>query len=186
LKNPGFGIPSNIEKIMKQQFQRGETFAEFLNSVQAFQDLWHQIYERAELPPESVEVAGAIEGQWRFLVLAEDWCGDAVHVVPFLARLQEAFPQFELRILSRDENPEIMDSHLTNGTRSIPVVMILDEDFQEVAWWGPRPQPLQELFLKEIKLLPKEERFPEVRAWFARDRGRTTMKEILDLVPVRV
>ena len=69
-------------------------------------------------------------------------------------------------------------------TPLIPVVMILDHDYQEVAWWGPRPQPLQEFFLKEIKPLPKEERFPKVRAWFARDRGRTTMKEILGLIPV--
>lgn len=169
---------------MKEQFDRGETFSEFLDSEIAFQDLWHQIYERAELPEEAEAAAEAIKGTWRLLVLAEDWCGDAVHVVPFLARLQEAFPQFELRILSRDENPEIMDTHLTNGTRSIPVVIILDEDYQEVAWWGPRPQPLQEFFLKELKPLPKEERFPKVRAWFARDRGRTTMKEILGLIPL--
>ncbi len=186
MKNPGFGIPLNIEKTMKEQFFRGETFTEFLGSVVNFQDLWHQIYQRAELPEEAVSAAEAIEGNWRFLILAEDWCGDAVHIVPFLARLQETFPQFELRILSRDENPEIMDSHLTNGTRSIPVVMVLDEDFEEVGWWGPRPKLLQELFLKEIKPLPKEERFPKVRAWFARDRGRTTMKEILELIPVGV
>jgi hypothetical protein len=171
---------------MKEEFDRGQSFQEFLDSVIKFQDLWHQIYQRAELPDESVAAAETIEGTWRFLVLAEDWCGDAVHVVPYLARLEEAFPQFELRILSRDQHPEIMDSHLTNGTRSIPVVMILDEDYQEVAWWGPRPKPLQELFLAEIKPLPQEERFPKVRAWFARDRGRTTMREILDLVPIRV
>ena len=55
-----------------------------------------------------------------------------------------------------------------------------------MAWWGPRPQPLQELFLREIKHLPKEERFPKIRAWFARDRGRTTLKEILSRIPVSV
>jgi len=171
---------------MNEQFFRGDTFTEFLGSVVSFRELWHQVYQRAELPDEAVSAAEGIDGNWRFLVLAEDWCGDAVHIVPFLARLQETFPQFDLRILSRDENPEIMDSHLTNGTRSIPVVMVLDEDFEEVGWWGPRPTPLQGLFLKEIKPLPKEERFPKVRAWLARDRGRTTMKEILELIPVRV
>ena len=49
-----------------------------------------------------------------------------------------------------------------------------------------RCDPLQQLFHKEIKHLPKEERFPKLRAWFARDRGRTTMKEILSLIPVVV
>jgi hypothetical protein len=171
---------------MRQRFEAAETFQDFLGTVQAHEDLWHQIYERAQLPPEALQTAKDTEGRWHFLVLAEDWCGDAVHVLPYLARLEEAFPSFQVRVLSRDENPDLMDAHLTSGTRSIPVVMILDQDFREVAWWGPRPGPLQELFLREIKALPKEERFPKVRAWFARDRGRTTLKEILSLIPVVV
>ena len=168
---------------MRERYQEAETFQEFLATVQEHQNLWRQIYERAQLPPEAREAAGLISGRWHFLALAEDWCGDAVHILPYLARLEEAYPHFDLRILSRDENPDLMESHLTNDTRSIPVVLILDEKFQEVAWWGPRPQPLQELFLREIKPLPEEERFPKVRAWFARDRGRTTLREILSRIP---
>jgi hypothetical protein len=171
---------------MKQRYQQAETFREFLDSVQSHVDLWHQLYERARLPAEVAETARSMRGQWRFLVLAEDWCGDAVHILPFLAKLEEASPAFELRILSREENPDLMDAHLTNGSRSIPVVMILDEDFEEVGWWGPRPGPLQELFLSEIKSLPKEERFLRVRAWFAKDRGRTTLREILAKIPIVV
>ncbi|MBT8398606.1 MAG: thioredoxin family protein [Gemmatimonadetes bacterium] len=171
---------------MEERFLQGETFQDFLDSVQSHETLWHQIYERAELPPEAEESAAAIRGDWNLLVLAEDWCGDAVHVLPYLARLEEAFPHFQLRILSRDQNPDIMDAHLTNGARSIPVVMVLDDEFREVAWWGPRPGPLQELFLAEIKHLSKEERFPRIRAWFARDRGRTTLAEILGRIPVSV
>jgi signal transduction histidine kinase len=39
LKNPGLGIPLNIEKTMKEQFFRGETFTEFLGSVVNFQTI---------------------------------------------------------------------------------------------------------------------------------------------------
>ena len=171
---------------MKDRFQKAETFSDFLETVQVHQDLWRQLYERARLPQEAKETAEFLPGRWHFLVLAEDWCGDAVSVLPYLARLEEEFPHFDLRILSREENPDLMDSHLTNGSRSIPVVMILDEEFQEVGWWGPRPQPLQDLFLREIKFLPKERRFSKLRAWFARDRGRTTLREILSRIPVAV
>ncbi len=171
---------------MKERFAGAETFQDFLRTVRSHETLWHQIFRRAQLPPEARQAAEEIRGRWHLLVLAEDWCGDAVHIVPYLARLEEAFTAFQVRILSRDENPDLMDAHLTAGTRSIPVVIILDQDFQEVAWWGPRPQPLQELFLREIKPLPKEERFPKVRAWFARDGGRTTLMEILNRIPVAV
>ncbi len=171
---------------MKERFLQAETFQDFLDSVQSHQTLWHQIFERASLSREAEELASSIHGQWNLLVLAEDWCGDAVHTLPYLARLEEAFPKFRLRILSRDENPDLMAAHLTNGTLSIPVVMVLDEEFQEVAWWGPRPAALQELFLRELKPLPREERFPKIRAWFARDRGRSTLREILGRIPVSV
>ncbi len=171
---------------MKDRFYDGQTFGEFLDTAQENTHLWREIYERARIPGEVLEKAGEIQGEWHFLVLSEDWCGDAVNTVPYLARLAEARPNFHLRLLSRDENPDLMDAHLTNGTRSIPVVMILDEEFNEVDWWGPRPAPLQDLFVREIKPLPKPERYPRVRAWYARDRGRTTLTEILDRIPVRV
>lgn len=171
---------------MKDRYEKAATFQEFLESVRSLEGLWHKVLERTRLPQEAMEAAGSLVGRWHLLVLAEDWCGDVVHTLPYLARLEEAFPKIGLRILSRDENPDLMDSHLTAGTRSIPVVMILDEDFQEVAWWGPRPAPLQELFLAEIKHLPKDERFPRVRSWYARDRGRTILREILSCIPATV
>ena len=169
---------------MRERFQSAVTFREFLGTVQSRETLWHQIYERAKLPEDIREAAASISGTWHFLVLAEDWCGDTLHVLPYLARLEETFSRFDLRILSRDGNPDLMDSHLTDGTRSIPVVMILDEDFREVAWWGPRPEPLKLLFLQEIKPLPEAERFPKIRTWYARDRGRTTLMEILNRIPI--
>jgi hypothetical protein len=173
-------------KTLKERYEEGATFQEFLGAARSLLGLWNQISERTQLPEEAREAVGSLTGRWHFLVLAEDWCGDAVHCLPYLAKLEEAFPHFGLRILSREGNPDLMDSHLTAGSRSIPVVMILDENFQEVAWWGPRPAPLQELFLAEIKQLPTDERFPRLRAWYARDRGRTTLQEILDRIPVTV
>ena len=169
---------------MKDRYEEGLTFQEFLDSAEANVHLWTQIYQRARLPDDVLDRALEMDGEWYFLALSEDWCGDAVNTLPHLARLVEAVPHFHLRILSRDENPDLMDAHLTDGTRSIPVVMILDEDFREVKWWGPRPGPLQALFLREIKPLPKPERYPRVRAWYARDRGRTTLREILGKIPV--
>src|SRR5690606_33269587 len=111
-----------------------------------------------------------------------DWCGDAINTVPLFDRLAQEAPNLELRLLGRDANPDLMDTHLTNGSRSIPVVMILDEEFRELAWWGPRPRPLQEWVLSEGLELPPEERYAEVRRWYARDAGRTTIEEIVSLM----
>ena len=171
---------------MKDRFEQAMSFEEFVHGANNHQDLWRRLYGRAGVPQDLLAAALSVPGRWRLLTLAEDWCGDGVNSLPFLARLADAVPQLDLRVLRRDENPDLMDAHLTGGSRSIPVVMILDEDYREVAWWGPRPGPLQDLFLRELRALTKEERARRLRAWYARDQGRTVLREIMARIPVSV
>ena len=99
--------------------------------------------------------------------------------MPVVARLADAVPELELRVLRRDEHPEVMDRYLTNGSRSIPVVIALTEDFAELGHWGPRPSELQSWVLANRQTIPKSELYPQVRRWYARDRGESTLREVL-------
>jgi hypothetical protein len=168
---------------MRERYRQARTFTEFLEGVEANRQLWHQIYSRARIPREIEDAGLSLPGRWNLLVMTEDWCGDAVHSVPYVARLADAVPQISMRVVGRDDNPDLMDAHLTNGTRSIPVVMILDEEFREAAWWGPRPQPFREYFQKELKHLPCADRFPGMRAWYAKDQGRSVLRELMATFP---
>ena len=145
-------------------------------------ELWEAVWRRASLPDVFVQRIAALAGAWHLLVLSADWCGDAVNVVPLVARLAELAPNADLRILDRDENPDIMNAHLTGLSRSIPVVIALDENFEERGWWGPRPTELQRWVLGEGQLLDKNERYREIRTWYARDRGVTTLDEVVAMM----
>ena len=146
------------------------------------QELWGAVYRNARVDDDAVARAAAVPGPVRLLVLSEDWCGDAVNSVPVVARLAELAPNLELRVLARDEHPDLMDAHLTSGARSIPVVIALDAAYAELGWWGPRPAELQRWVLGEGKALPPDEKYREVRRWYARDRGRTVVRELVDLL----
>ena len=137
---------------------------------------------RATVAPSAIERARALPGRWQLLVLTEDWCGDSVNTLPVLARLVGTAPRMEMRLLSRDENPDLMSSHLSGGSRSIPVVMLLDGDFVERGWWGSRPGPLQQWVVQKGLALSREERYREVRKWYARDHGATAVDEMLNLL----
>jgi hypothetical protein len=113
-------------------------------------------------------------------VIAEDWCGDASSTIPIVAKLVAQVPGLELRVLLRDQNPELMNRYLTNGSRSIPIVIALDEEFREVGHWGPRPRELQAWVMANRATIPKAELYPQVRQWYARDRGETTVREVLE------
>jgi hypothetical protein len=164
-------------------WNRAQSFADFLPTAQKNADLWRLTYERARIPAEVVARVEGFPGQWRLLVLSEDWCGDAANTVPVLAAFADAAQNVELRLLARDENPALMDEHLTNGTsRSIPVVMVLDGSGEEHGWWGPRPADLQAWVLTEGKALEPDDRYREIRKWYARDKGLTTLHEVLGLI----
>lgn len=162
----------------------GMTFQAFLPTAEDNVDLWHRTYERATVPPEILDRVAAVPGTWKLLVLSEDWCGDASNTVPALAALADASPTVELRLLARDEHLDLMDEHLTGGrARSIPVVIVLDGQGVERAWWGPRPSALQTWFTSEpAQALEKADRYRELRKVYARDKGRSTLDEVVTLI----
>jgi Thioredoxin len=168
--------------IDESRFRTGDIFAEFLGRPLSNKPLWEAIYNRATVDDELISRVQALGGRWHLLVLNEDWCGDSVNILPYLAKLTDGLENMEMRIVRRDENLDIMDAHLTGKSRSIPVVILLDEDFRECGWWGPRPTELQSWVIEEGLKLPKDERYKQVRTWYARDRGQTTMAEIVGML----
>ena len=162
---------------------RAVSYEAFLPTAAKNADLWTGIYERFTPPEDALARAAALPGHWNLLVLSEDWCGDASNTVPMLARLAAAVPTLDLRLLARDENLALTDEHLTGTSRGIPVVIALDGALVERGWWGPRPADLQAWVLSEgLKIEDHDERYRQVRTWYARDRGQTTLREVLDLL----
>ena len=157
-------------------------FPGYVDAAQKNVEFWRAGFRTASVPEDLLQRAARLGSRWHLLILSEDWCGDAMSTIPVLARFADAVPGIDLRILGRDRNPDLIDSHLSSGTRSIPVVMALDSEFTERGWWGPRPSELHRWVRAEGLLLPKEERLRKTRMWYARDRGRTTIEEVLDML----
>jgi hypothetical protein len=161
----------------------GQTYAQVLATATEYVELWRGNYERAAIPDDVRARVAALPGRWHLLVLSADWCIDATSPIPVLARLADGVPNLDLRVLDRDRHLDLMDEHLTGGTaRSIPVVILLDDELEERAWWGPRPSVLQAWFKGEAQLLEERERYRQSRQWFIRDRGRSTLDEVVSMV----
>lgn len=144
------------------------TWDDYLNrEVQQHAELWKGVWQKSRASAEAVErIAGAADG-WKLLVISEDWCGDASNTVPVIARLAEAVPGLEMRVVKRDENLELMDEFLTNGSRSIPLAVVLRPDWSVAGRWGPRPTELQDFVLREKKeaARPMDAVYRDVRTW---------------------
>lgn len=119
-----------------------------------------------------------------WLVLTEHWCGDASQTLPvfdYLSKLSNG--NIELKILYRDENPELMDAYLTNGTRSIPKLIQLDAHMNVTGVWGPRPAAAQAL-VKLLKSNPSTAAnySTELHLWYAKNKQQALEAELLELV----
>ncbi len=159
------------------------TYERFVRESSEHCALWAGVYRTAQVPEWAVDQAAALPGRFRLVVLAEDWCGDATNTAPVLARWAERAPNVELRILRRDEHPEVMDRYLTGQARAIPVVIVLTDEMEELGWWGPRPRELQ-AWAQAQRAAGRDKRamYPDIRRWYARDKGHTTLREVLSVM----
>jgi hypothetical protein len=76
----------------------------------------------------------------RFLIMTEDWCGDALMNLPVVARIVEALPDADLRVFVRSTAVELNAYYAGRDVTNIPVIALLDEDFRELGTWVERPR----------------------------------------------
>jgi hypothetical protein len=127
----------------------------------------------------------SLKKNYWFVILTEGWCGDAAQNVPAIVKLAGLNPRLKPILILRDENPAIMDRFLTNGSRSIPKLIITEAESGKIIHvWGPRPKIAQDMVL-EIKKNPAishEEMAEKIHAWYAKDKTLTLQGEFSTLM----
>lgn len=141
--------------------------------------------EKTYIP--SAEINKQVKGlkhKTYWLVLTEHWCGDASQSLPALQAIAElSGGKIELKLVYRDRHDELMNAYLTNGTRSIPKLVQLDEHLNVTGIWGPRPSVSQKL-VKELKANPATAATygNELHRWYAKDKQQSLEKEAAQLI----
>jgi hypothetical protein len=103
----------------------------------------HDVYAPSETLRSALD---AVEAPQAWRVLTEPWCGDSAFLLPVIAEAAALSDQVSLRILLRDENLDLMDQYLTDGSRSIPKLVAFSGAGEELFTWGPRPAPAAQRF----------------------------------------
>ncbi|MFT4699185.1 MAG: hypothetical protein ACI9SJ_002348 [Flavobacteriaceae bacterium] len=124
-------------------------------------------------------------GEVTWLVITESWCGDAAQNLPIINKLAELNTGIDLKMISRDENPELMDAFLTNGAMAIPKLIAFDKNKNEViGLWGPRPTVATQMvvnYKKEHgKLTPEFKK--DLQVWYNKDKGLSTFEDLAELI----
>ncbi|QED46482.1 thioredoxin family protein [Cytobacillus dafuensis] len=144
---------------LNQWFEKGLTADQYMTGMKVNQNEMSQILEQFSLSDGEKEILASLKDKGlKAIVLSEDWCGDALLNNPILLKIAEEIGM-EVRFLLRDQNLELMDQYLTNGTsRAIPIFIFINENGEEQAVWGPRAKELQDLVDQERSQLPSQDK----------------------------
>lgn len=138
-----------------------------------------------KISDEVKEKVSNFKGDVTWLVLTESWCGDAAHVLPVLNKVAELSENINLRLVYRDENEGLMSNFLTNGNRSVPKLIMIDNHTGEVInTFGPRPSEVTDLvknYISNYGLLTPEFK-EELQNWYNTDKGKNTINDLLKLL----
>ena len=138
-----------------------------------------------KLSEEVVEKVSNFNGNVTWLIITESWCGDAAHVIPVLNKLAELSDNIDLKMVFRDENPELMDQFLTNGGRAIAKLIMIDNVAEKVTHtFGPRPseatQMVNDYKTQYGKLTPEFKE--DLQRWYNKNKGQNIISDIVALL----
>jgi thiol-disulfide isomerase/thioredoxin len=146
----------------------------------------HRLDKTIKITEENATVLKNLSKSYLWLVLTESWCGDAAQILPVLNKMAlESNKKIELKLALRDENEELMNHFLTNESKAIPKLIILDKTTGNVVGnWGPRPQGAIDLIenYKEKFGVIDETAKTELQLWYLHDKGLSTQNGIIRLL----
>lgn len=118
----------------------------------------------------------------KWLVITEHWCGDASQIIPIINKVAvESKGLIDLKFVYRDNDVSLIDSHLTDGrSRSIPILLELDEGFEFMKSYGPRPKEAQNLVKSLLK--SKMPYSIPLHTWYAKDKQRSIQLDLINFL----
>jgi hypothetical protein len=137
---------------------------------------------------EVLEQISNMETKQTWLVLSESWCGDAAPALPVMHKIAELNSNISFKIVLRDDNIDLMNRFLTNGSMSIPKLIVIDDTTHEVIGdWGARSKAATQLvvdFKAENGQLTAEFK-QDLQVWYNKDKGHSVLKDLLASLPLK-
>jgi hypothetical protein len=174
-----------VSKLISEGKSTGkEQSADLLHYSELNEVRMKRLEKTLKLDPEVEKTLQNLKSNQTWLVISEGWCGDAAQILPIIKLMSEASENIDLKLVFRDENEELIHLFLTNGAKSIPKLLVLDESFNLINHWGPRPEGAKNLIIeyKAIHGIVDEAAKIALQKWYLDDKGISTMKEIVGVI----
>jgi hypothetical protein len=132
--------------VTRERFESGLTYEQWKAQMTRNRERHDANEQGLELSAADLAPLKSLPRPVNVLMLAEDWCGDVIANTPIIGRLASEVDTLNLRVFLRDKNEDLMNQYLKEGKyKSIPTVVFLDGDFNELGRWIERPDSVTKL-----------------------------------------
>ena len=144
----------------------------------------NRLEKTLKMDSEVLKTLQNLKSKQTWLVVSEGWCGDAAQILPIIKLMADSSENIDLKIVFRDENEDLINQFLTNGAKSIPKLIILNENLEVINHWGPRPEAAKNLIIdyKAKHGIVDETAKIALQKWYLEDKGISTQKEIVAML----
>ncbi|MEM9373045.1 MAG: thioredoxin family protein [Planctomycetota bacterium] len=128
------------QELLRKTFDTAPGYEEYIHTGTPDQHAaWSAFRSGADLTGRQAELVGSFSRQLHVVALTGIWCGDCVQQLPFVDAIEQAANGlFPVRYADRDEHSELADRLMIAGGRRVPIVLILNEDFDVLTVEGDR------------------------------------------------
>ncbi len=174
-----------VSDLLEDNKSTGENQSEALYNYSFLNDRrMKRLDKTSKLTEDTLTKIKDVEEKQTWIVLTEGWCGDAAHNIPVLNKMAEENPNIDLQLVLRDENLDLMDNFLTNGGRSIPKLIAVDQNKEVLFTWGPRPSVATKMiadYKAEHGVVDADVK-KDLQVWYNKNKGTNVQEDILDLL----
>jgi hypothetical protein len=174
-------LPSGSAIDVEPLFRNGRTWEQFLSGISAQREVWLKTESDASVPPEFIDRANGVSTALSIIVVAEDWCPDSAHTVPYVARLARS-AGIPLRVVDSKTGAALTAAHRTPDGRTATPTVVLLRNGRDIGAWVERPAALQNMFLSMSTNPENAKRFSQRSTWYESDRGLSALREIVALI----
>ncbi len=134
-------------------FTAGQTFRDYLLSFDPAQrQLLSRRYSAVRIPADVQEMLASYPLWLYWVLVVSNETPDTLMILPIIQRLVELCPRIDLRIFSDEADlsalNDLVDDDIDLGEDlaevDLPHLFIFDEEWNQQAHWGPRPQAAEE------------------------------------------
>ncbi|MBL7662605.1 thioredoxin family protein [bacterium] len=136
MNNPYF---DKRQEFFKSYFELAQTYEEYLKTAEpAHRARWDTFKSKITINSEQKAVLKSFIRELNILVMSGTWCGDCARQGPMFAQLEAINPKLRFRFIDNKQNPDLQNELRINGAEKVPVVVVLSEDYYEIARFGDR------------------------------------------------